>query len=203
LSGTQIFRQHYELVAEDVRRYGAAQCILDIGTGPGWILYNLRQVIPGVRLVGIDVSPSMVEQNIRNIRRQSLQLEINALVANAQSLPFPDRMFDRVISTGSFHHWKVPVACLTEAHRVLKEGGYALIYDLVRKMPKSQAIDVRKRFGTVRLTMLCLHSFEEPFLDVDEMRGLAEDTDFEVEETHFVGALCCLVLRRGSQIARQ
>jgi ubiquinone/menaquinone biosynthesis C-methylase UbiE len=196
LSRTKIFHQHYALVAEDVKRYGAARYILDVGTGPGWLLMALRQAIPNLALVGIDVSPSMVAQTSQNLKRESPPTGIDALVANAQFLPFSDQIFDRVISTGSLHHWKTPLAGLAEAHRVLREGGYALIYDLVRRMPKSQTTEIRNQFGTLRLAILCLHSFEEPFLDVDEMRALAERTEFELEETRFVGPLCCLVLRK-------
>jgi SAM-dependent methyltransferase len=52
----------------------------------------------------------------------------------------------RVISTGSLHHWEAPLAGLTEAHRVLRAGGYALIYGLVRHLPEPVVRDVRTRF---------------------------------------------------------
>jgi hypothetical protein len=43
-----------------------------------------------------------------------------------------------------------------------------------------------------------LHSFEEPFLDPEEMRLLAQQTRFGGGggETHFTGGLCCLEMRR-------
>ena len=46
VSGTGIFRRHYELVAEDVARYGQAGSLLDIGTGPGRLLLALRKAFP-------------------------------------------------------------------------------------------------------------------------------------------------------------
>lgn len=80
LSRTKIFRQHYALVAEDVKRYGSARHLFDVGAGPGWLLIALRQAIPNLELVGIDVSPSMVGQTSQNLRRQSLPSEIEPLV---------------------------------------------------------------------------------------------------------------------------
>lgn len=71
-----------------------------------------------------------------------------------------------------------------------------MMYDLVRDMPKSPCTEVRARFGTFRLTLLWLHSFEEPFLNVEEMDHLGRRTEFIVEGTHFAGALCCLILRK-------
>ena len=119
----------------------------------------------------------------------------------AAALPFPDGSFDAVVSTGSMHHWKEPTAALNEIHRVLKEGCYALIYDLVQNMPKAVAEDVRNRFGRVRLASLWLHSFEEPFYSPEELEQLARPTLFREGRTHFVSALCCLVLKKESSEA--
>ncbi len=209
LSGTLIFQRHYALVAADVRGYGAhAGRILDIGTGPGWLLPALRVEFPHAELVGVDVSQAMVSRARRNVAGPgrgpggSLQARggmdgIKVVLANAQRLPFAAGTFDRVVSTGSIHHWKDAVAGLAEAHRVLKPGGHALIYDLVRHAPEAVRRDVRERFGGLWLALLWLHSFEEPFLDPEEMVTLGRQSAFCVEGTRFVGALCCLVLRKG------
>jgi ubiquinone/menaquinone biosynthesis C-methylase UbiE len=196
LSSTGIFLRHYELVAHDVFRCGAAEDILDIGTGPGQLLPALRQASPGTRLLGIDISPSMVAQARRNLEHYGRDPDIEVLVAGANALPFADGTFDRVVSTGSLHHWKDRLQALSEAHRVVKVGGYALLYDLVRDMPQAVCEEVRARFGGFRLALLWLHSFEEPFLNVEEMVKLGRQTDFTVEGTKFTGALCCLILRK-------
>jgi len=196
LSSTGIFLRHYELVAHDVARFGAASCILDIGTGPGQLLPALRQALPGTRPLGIDISISMVAQARHNLKHYRWDPDIEVLVAGANALPFADGTFDRVVSTGSLHHWKDPLQALSEVHRVVKAGGCALLYDLVRDMPQSVCEEVRARFGGFRLALLWLHSFEEPFLNVEEMVQLGRQTDFEVEGTKFTGALCCLILRK-------
>lgn len=208
LSGTDIFRRHYTLVAADVRGHGGdAGRILDVGTGPGWLLPALRVEFPRAELVGVDISPAMVSQARRNVvgpgrspgcsgqARDAGGIEV--VLAGAQRLPFADGTFDRVVSTGSIHHWKDAVAGLEEAHRVLKPGGHALIYDLVRHTPEAVRRDFRKRFGGFWLALLWIRSFEEPFLAPEEMEALGRQTAFEVEGTRFVGALCCLVLRKG------
>ena len=198
LSRTEVFRRHYELVALDVAHYGTAERILDIGTGPGHLLVALRQTVPNAELVGVDISPAMVAQARRNMKMSGQESRIEVRVAGADALPFADGTFDRVVSTGSLHHWKAPIHALSEAHRVLKAGGYALIYDLVRDMPEAVCEEVRRRFGGLRLTLLWLHSFEEPFLDAEEMEALGRQTEFEFEGTRFTGALCCLVLRKAA-----
>jgi SAM-dependent methyltransferase len=201
VSGSEIFLQHYELVALDIAHYGTAQRLLDIGTGPGRLLGALRKALPEAGLVGVDISPAMVAQAQRNLGAHGHDARAEVRVASATVLPFADATFDRVVSTGSLHHWKDPIRGLSEAHRVLQTGGYALVYDLVRHMPKAVCEDVRARFGRFWLALLWLHSFEEPFLDAGEMEALGGRTGFAVEGTRFTGALCCLVLRKTATAA--
>lgn len=196
LSSTAIFLQHYELVAHDVAHLGTTDCILDIGTGPGHLLLAMRKAVPSATLVGVDISSSMVTQAQRYLEKCKHTDRIYVQVADAKALPFTDRSFDCVVSTGSFHHWKDQIHALSETHRVLKPGGHALIYDLVHDMPKSLCKDIRTRFGSFRLALIWLHSFEEPFLNAAEMETLGAKTEFVVEGTRFTGALCCLALKK-------
>lgn len=196
LSRRSIFQRHYQLVAEDVARSCATGRILDIGTGPGWLLLALHQTLPQADLVGVDISPGMVETAKRNLNRAGGSALIEVREAAANSLPFPDGSFDAVVSTGSLHHWKDPVGGLNEVFRVLKPGGHALMYDLVRTVPPEVARAARREFGRLATSILWLHSFEEPFYSPEDMQSLAERTRFQRGATRFVGALCCLVLRR-------
>ena len=200
LSSTKIFFRHYELVADEVAHYGEAAHLLDIGTGPGHLLLSIRKKLPDAELVGVDISSAMVAQAKRNIKAYGRDLHIDVRAADANLLPFADETFDRVISTGSLHHWKDPLQALSEAHRVLKVNGYALLYDLVREMPKAVREEIRARFGGVRLALLWLHSFEEPFLNAEEMDALGRRTAFVVEGTKFTGAFCCLILRKAPPV---
>lgn len=201
VSSSGIFLKHYKLAASDVANYGTAGSILDIGTGPGRFLLALRQEFPDSELVGVDISPAMVEQAHRNLKKRGRNDRIDVRIAGANSLPFADGTFDRVVSTGSLHHWKDPVQALAEVHRVLQSNGYALMYDLVRHMPNEVKKYVRAKFGRFRFVLLWLHSFEEPFLNVEEMEDLGRLTDFNVMGTKFIGALCCLILRKDADPA--
>jgi ubiquinone/menaquinone biosynthesis C-methylase UbiE len=156
----------------------------------------IQKAVPDTKLVGIDISPAMVEQAHRNMKTCGQSSQIKLQVARANALPFADETFDRVVSTGSLHHWKDPVSALAEVHRVLKNDGYALMYDLVRDMPKEICERIRAQFGSLYLALLVLHSLEEPFLDAKEMDALGRQTAFVVEGTRFTGALCCLVLKK-------
>ncbi len=193
VSQTSAFRRHYDLVADEVAGQVQGGRILDIGTGPGWLLAALRQRLPTATLVGMDISPAMVATAKRNLAGES---GVELHLAGAGILPFPDASFDLVVSTLSMHHWKELTLSLNEIWRVLKDGQCVLIYDLVRRLPPAVSVDVRRQFGGFRLGLLWLHSFDEPFLNPEEMRDLAGQTRFGSGQTHFTGAMCCLVLRK-------
>jgi ubiquinone/menaquinone biosynthesis C-methylase UbiE len=196
LSRSGIFMEHYGLVARDVERYFRGGRLLDIGTGPGRLLACVRKAVPRAEIIGIDISPAMAVRAAANVARGGCAGEIAVVAASATALPFADGSIDCVVSTGSLHHWKDTGRGLEEMHRVLKRGGYALLYDIVRKLPDDVAKRNREMFGRFRVLLLWLHSFEEPFYTVEEMASLAVTSPFLAGEVHFTGALCCLVLRR-------
>lgn len=198
ISGTSIFLRHYDLVAEDIVQFCSAGRLIDIGTGPGRLLIGLHQLAAGLQLTGVDISQAMVIEAKKNMDAAGLSNTVNICQAGAKKLPFEDNYFDIVISTGSLHHWKEPLECMKEIHRVLKPGGTVLLYDLVKKMPKDILNEGRKKYGRYRMFLLWLHSFEEPFYLPESMIELADPNLFEHIYTRWVGLLCCLTLRKSS-----
>ena len=114
----------------------------------------------------------------------------------ADSVPFADCSLDIVVSTGAMHHWKDPAAGLNEIYRILKHGGYALIYDLVSDTPKSIMKTASQEFGRLKIFVLWLHAFDEPFYSHKELHLLACPSFFKEGQTQFVGVMCCLILRK-------
>jgi ubiquinone/menaquinone biosynthesis C-methylase UbiE len=196
LSRSSIFQAHYRLVARDVAAVRAEGDLLDVGTGPGWLLLRLGEACPAMRLVGLDISPAMVAQARKNIAAAGARGRIEVCEGSADRLPFPDASFDMVISTGAIHHWKQPVAGLNDIHRVLRPAGRALIYDIVSKMPRDVLRKAVREFGRVRLFLLWLHSFEEPFHGAEELASLAQASRFGKGQIGFVGVLCRLAMEK-------
>jgi ubiquinone/menaquinone biosynthesis C-methylase UbiE len=196
LSGTSIFLRHYDLAAEDVVKFCSRGRLLDIGTGPGRLLIALHRLAPVLELTGVDISKAMVNQAAANMAAAGLSDKVHIQQAGAQRLPFEDNSFDIVISTASLHHWKQPRESMTEVHRVLKPGGFALLYDLVKNMPKEVMAEGGRKYGRVQMFLLWLHSFEEPFYNAESMKNLADPALFENIHTRWVGLLGCLTLQK-------
>lgn len=196
ISQTSLFQRNYELIAKDILSYCSEGRILDIGTGPGWLLVKLHHESPRLRLTGLDVSPSMVVRARKNMAEAGLSEVIEVREGNASHVPFSDNSFDTVVSTGSIHHWKNPTACLNEVYRVLKPGGFALMYDLVSDTPAAVLKETAYEFGRLRVLLFWLHSFEEPFYSSKDFELLAQPTLFKEGRTRFVGLMCCLILKK-------
>ena len=196
VSGTGIFQRHYELVARDILSYHSEGSVLDIGTGPGWLLVRLHQECPELQLTGLDASSSMVTKARNNITNAGFSDIIEVKEGYADNIPFADGSFDVVVSTGSIHHWKRPIAGLNEIYRVLKHGGYALMYDLVTDTPASVLRKAASEFGRFKMLLLWLHAFEEPFYTYENFALLARPTLFKEGQTRFVGVMYCLIMKK-------
>jgi ubiquinone/menaquinone biosynthesis C-methylase UbiE len=179
ISKTNLFQHHYELIAKDILSYCSEGSILDIGTGPGWLLVKLYHESPRLRLTGLDASPSMVARARKNMAKAGLSGVIEIREGNASHMLFSDNSFDAVVSTGSIHHWKDLTACLNEVYRVLKPGGFALMYDLVSDTPAAVLKETAREFGRLKMLLLWLHSFEEPFYSGKDFELLARPTLFK------------------------
>ncbi len=196
LTSTDIFQRNYDVIADDILGYTSSGRLLDIGTGPGWLLIALRRKNNRLELTGLDISRSMVAKAQKNIDRVGMSGTIRVTEGTVASLPFPDGAFDTVVSTGSLHHWKDHVSGLDEAYRVLKPGGTALIYDIATDTPREIIDDMSRRFGRLRVMLLWIHAFEEPFLSQRDFRALACASRFGASPARFVAGVYCLILKK-------
>lgn len=101
----------------------AGDKVLEVGFGPGVTIAHLTTLAPAGHVVGIDVSPEMVEQararNIPAIKRGRVELRL----ASVERLPLGDNSFDKALAVNSMQAWPDAVGGLQEIRRVLKPGG--------------------------------------------------------------------------------
>jgi len=87
-------------VAEEMAaHYGlkAGDRILDIGCGKGFLLYEFTRAVPGIEVVGLDISTYGIEN-------AKLEIRSSLRVGNCTDLPFMDDAFDFVYSINTFHN---------------------------------------------------------------------------------------------------
>jgi len=98
------------------------QRVLDVGCGMAHLLYELTQVVPGIKVAGVDISQYALEHAKEEIR-DCLQY------GKAQKLPFQDNEFDLVISLNTLHNLKIfdLKKAVQEIERVSKGNSYIVV----------------------------------------------------------------------------
>lgn len=96
-----------------------------IGTGLNLAFYPRE-----VQLTGIDLSPAMLA--IAGRRAQSLGLQVDLRLGDAQALDFPADRFDTVVSTLCLCTIPDERRAISEAYRVLRPGEQLLLLEHVR-----------------------------------------------------------------------
>ena len=135
-------------VAESmVRHYGLTpgSRILDVGCGKGFLLYDLTQVLPGVEVVGLDISQYALAHAKEEVKPFLLH-------GTAARLPFPDRSFDFVFSITTLHN----LYCydLADALREIERVGRQHKYICVESY-RTEAEKVNLMFWQLTCEMFC------------------------------------------------
>jgi ubiquinone/menaquinone biosynthesis C-methylase UbiE len=100
--------------------------IADIGGATGAFSYWLTQM--GHRVHLLDYVPLHIEQAKENGKKLALELQ-SCTCGDARRLPYKDNQFDVVLEMGPLYHLQDEddrMCCLSEAMRILKDGGTVL-----------------------------------------------------------------------------
>lgn len=104
----------------------AGMKIADVGCGTG--LYTEELCRLGANVVGIDISPEMLEIAAQKTIKYCSKIEF--VEGDAASLPFNDNSFDLVFSVTAMEFFQKPKQCLHEMYRILRPGGHMVVATL-------------------------------------------------------------------------
>jgi len=90
--------------------------ILDLGSGKGYLLYEIKKILPSIRVVGIDNSSYAIQNAKKEIQPVLIRHDLR------RELSFKDDEFDLVVSLGTLHNLKIYELkiALSEMNRVAK-----------------------------------------------------------------------------------
>lgn len=102
--------------------------ILDIATGTGDFAIEAMSLKPK-EVIGLDISPGMLEVGKIKIRKKNLQNTIRMELGESENLPYPDNFADGITVGFGARNFENLEKGLEEIRRVLKPGGKAVILE--------------------------------------------------------------------------
>jgi ubiquinone/menaquinone biosynthesis C-methylase UbiE len=103
--------------------------LLDAGCGYGRISIPLLRANRGLRCVGVDASPVMLEKYVQLARQEGVDDRVELYCGNIDTLPFADSYFDSVVSCAVLLHLPKPETkrIVGEMRRVLAPNGVLVL----------------------------------------------------------------------------
>ena len=107
-----------------------AECLVDHGTGPGWITLELAQRMPqNSKVYGCDISQQLLKLAELHGQEMGLSEKVNWCHITDGKIPLPDGDADRIFSKNTMAYVPSIDEVLTEFRRVLKPGGIVRIIE--------------------------------------------------------------------------
>jgi demethylmenaquinone methyltransferase/2-methoxy-6-polyprenyl-1,4-benzoquinol methylase len=100
--------------------------ILDLGTGNGEIAIRAALKFPHSNVIGIDVSPGMINEAKDKVRKMGLK-NVRFVVSSMENLTIEKANF--VVSHLAFHHVKNKLLVMTEICKILSRNGRLIVGD--------------------------------------------------------------------------
>ena len=150
---------------------------LDLGCSAGLYTRGLaRELGAEGRVIGIDISPSMLKEAARRVRQAGVSASLAR--ADAENLQFADACFSGAVCGGTLNEIGDPARALRETRRVLAPGGRLAVMGILRS-----ATSRGRRLQRV------LSTGGIKFFEPDELGSLLDHAGFEPDPLRVHGPI--------------
>ncbi|HUS62972.1 MAG TPA: methyltransferase domain-containing protein [Kofleriaceae bacterium] len=103
--------------------------VVDVGAGTGYFLARLSAAVgPAGKVIATDIEPDMVRYMVERAAREKL-LNVEVLLAPADSVGVPDASADRILIVDTWHHIGSRETYAAGLRRALRPGGAVAVVD--------------------------------------------------------------------------
>ena len=158
----------------------AGETVLDLGSGGGIDCFIAsKEVGPQGRVIGVDMTPEMIEKARRN-KENGNYTNVEFRLGELENLPVADKSVDLVISNCVINLVPDKARVFAEIHRVLVPGGRFVISDMVSRVsiPDYIADSIRAHVG-------CLGAQKDKYLEIIARAGFESILLFESSSLDF------------------
>jgi len=127
------------------------EVVLDLGAGAGIDCFLAAEAVgQNGRVIGVDMTPEMIESARENVRNDGYQ-NVEFRLGEIENLPVADNSIDAIISNCVINLSPDKGRVFKEAYRVLKPGGRVMVSDIVllKELPESIKSSVEAYTGCV------------------------------------------------------
>lgn len=147
----------------------AGQTVLDLGSGAGIDCFlAAKQVGPTGRVIGVDMTPEMIDRSRTNAERGGYS-NVEFRLGEIEALPVADASVDVIVSNCVLNLSTDKGRALAEAFRVLKPGGRVVVSDMVSDRPVPEALQ-----NDLDAVAGCLPTLRETYLQEFRDAGFAD-----------------------------
>jgi demethylmenaquinone methyltransferase/2-methoxy-6-polyprenyl-1,4-benzoquinol methylase len=132
---------HWRREAAAAAAPGRVGLALDVATGTGDVGFELLERAD--RVVGVDLTPAMLEKADDKARTRGAGDRFQLAVADGLRLPFADGTFDCATNAFALRNFADPALALSEMRRVVRPGGRVVSLELTR--PRSSMLRLAHR----------------------------------------------------------
>ncbi|MEN8182400.1 MAG: arsenite methyltransferase [Myxococcota bacterium] len=116
------------------------ETVVDLGSGAGMDSFlAARQVGPTGRVIGVDMTPAMLEKARENARKTGVT-NVEFREGHIEELPLEDESVDVILSNCVINLSPEKERVYREAYRVLRPGGRIMVSDIVLEQPLPAAV---------------------------------------------------------------
>ena len=161
--------------------------ILDIGCGPGFLLFELKKVVPNTKIIGVDSSELMINTAIKKAKEQRIY-NYEFKKGYAENIPIEENYVDLTTCFNSLHDFKDWKQSIKEVFRILSKNGIFILHDRSGVYPKWKFISVLFRIGIRNANRY--YKTRRSWLDPNLVETIMIETGFQIlsleKKEHYV-----------------